>query len=409
MSAAPIPFAVALERVRELGANHRTERCTMRPVGARGAVLASDVIAPLDLPGFDNSAMDGFALRGADLRLEGETTLELAGEAFAGPSDAPDVASGQCLRITTGAALPAGADTVVIKENARVEGARVHLLPGTVAGANVRRRGEDVVAGSRVLAAGTTLGSASLGLLAALGLEALPVAKRPSVAVFTSGDELRPAGSSLAPGEIYDSNRVLLQSLLDEEGIDTLSWPALPDDEGRIASALADAAEAYDVILTCGGVSAGEKDLLPGLLQRHGKVHFWKVAMRPGMPVLCGEWGRALFLGLPGNPVSVLATFRCLALPLLDAMQGRSDRPGALRARLLQPVAKSHARLEFRRGLLACGADGVLVVQAHAAAGSHQQRGAAESNALLLLPEESRALEAGALVDVHPYGAILRA
>jgi molybdopterin molybdotransferase len=408
VSAAPIPFAAALEIVRRLGANHRTEPCTMRPVAARGAVLASDVIAPIDLPGFDNSAMDGFALRADDLRPGCETTLALAGDAFAGPSSALQVAAGHCLRITTGAALPAGADTVVIKENARVEGARVHLSSGTAAGANVRRRGEDVAAGERVLAAGSTLGSASLGLLAALGFDTLPVAKRPSVAVFTSGDELRPAGTPLGPGEIYDSNRVLLQSLLDEEGIDTLSWPALPDDERRIAAALADAAEAYDVILTCGGVSAGEKDLLPALLQRHGKVHFWKVAMRPGMPVLCGEWGRALFLGLPGNPVSVLATFRCLALPLLDAMQGRSDRPGALRARLLQPVSKAHARLEFRRGLLTCGGDGALGVRAHAAAGSHQQRGAAESNALLVLPEESRALEAGALVDVHPYGAILR-
>jgi molybdopterin molybdotransferase len=405
----PLSFAAALARLRALGGERRCAAAALPLRAARGMVLARDVVAPIDLPGFDNSAMDGFAVRAADLQPARETTLRLMGEAFAGIDQGLAVEAGSCVRITTGAALPAGADTVVIKENSRVEGERVHLAPGTTAGANVRRRGEDVAAGNTVMTAGSTLGSAQLGLLGALGLERVEVAARPSVAVFTSGDELRPAGTALRPGEIHDSNRLLLQALLAEEGIETLSWPALPDVPERIASALADAAEAYDVILTCGGVSAGEKDLLPGLLQRHGRVHFWKVAMRPGMPVLCGEWGRALVLGLPGNPVSVLATFRCLARPLLDAMQGRLDRVPALRARLRSAVRKSHARLEFRRGRLTCDDDGSLWVEAHAATGSHQQRGAAESNALLVLPETSTELAAGERVDVHVYGAILRA
>lgn len=409
MNAKPLAFGEALARLAALGAERRTAPAAVPLRAARGMVLAHEVVAPIDLPGFDNSAMDGFAVRATDLCGEGETTLHLAGEEFAGTAGTLAVQAGTCLRITTGAALPPGADTVVIKENARLDGALVHLAPGTPAGANVRRRGEDVRAGDAVLAAGSTLGSAQLGLLGALGLERIAVAARPAVAVFTSGDELRPAGVVLQRGEIHDSNRVLLQALLAEEGIETLSWPPLPDDPERITAALADAAQAYDVILTCGGVSAGEKDLLPGLLERHGRVHFWKVAMRPGMPVLCGEWGGALLLGLPGNPVSVLATFRCLARPLLDAMQGRRDRAPALRARLRSAVRKSHLRREFRRGRLACDDDGVLWIEPHAATGSHRQRGAAESNALFVLPEPATALAEGERVEVHPYGAILRA
>lgn len=403
-----ITFAEALDTVRRIGASRPVETAHLGLREARGSVLREDILAPISLPSFVNSAMDGFAVRGEELRADSETALRLIGTQFAGTRLALHVGAGECARITTGASLPAGADTVVIKENTRVDGDCVTLSAGTLCGANVRHVGEDVEAGTRVCEAGSTLGSAGLGLLAALGFATLPVARRPSVAVFTTGDELRPAGSTLALGEIYDSNRILLQTLLAEEGIDTLSWPALPDDAARMTSALRDACEVYDLVITCGGVSAGEKDLLPALLAQHGRIHFWKVMMRPGMPVLFGEWDRALLLGLPGNPVSVLATFRRLAVPLLDAMQGRRDRAASLRARLLEPVRKSHSRLEFRRARLSCSDDGVLGARPHPAMGSHQQRGAAESNALLILPEDCRELAPGAQVDVEPYGAILR-
>ena len=403
-----IDFATALRLVREVGAGHRTAVAPLGLREARGHTLAEALVAPIALPSFDNSAMDGFAVRGADLRADGETTLRLVGTQFASVDLEQAVGAGECLRITTGAALPAGADTVVIKENSRLEGDLVHLAPGTARGANVRLAGSDCPQGAPLFEAGTTLGSAALGLLAALGFASVPVRRRPSVAVFTTGDELKPVGTPLARGEIYDSNRILLQSLLAEEGIDTLSWPTLPDDPVRLATALRDAAEAYDLVITCGGVSAGEKDHLPALLRENGHVHFWKVMMRPGMPLLFGGWDRALFLGLPGNPVSVLATFRQLALPLLDAMQGRADRPAPLRARLVAPVRKSHARLEFRRARLACDDAGQLGVSPHPADGSHQQRGAAESNALMVLPEAARDLAAGDVVDVIPYGPLRR-
>lgn len=404
-----IDFARALAIVREVGARHRTPAAALGLREARGHALAQALSAPIALPPFDNSAMDGFAVRFDDLRPDAETRLRLAGEQFASVDLAQAIGPGECLRITTGAAMPAGADTVVIKENSRVEGDVVVLAPGTSRGQNVRLAGSDCEPGALLFEAGATLGSAGLGLLAALGFATVPVHRRPSVAVFTTGDELKPVGTPLRRGEIYDSNRVLLQTLLAEEGIDTLSWPTLPDEPARIASALRDASSSYDLVITCGGVSAGEKDHLPALLREHGTIHFWKVMMRPGMPLLFGGWDRALFLGLPGNPVSVLATFRQLALPLLDAMQGRADRAPPLRARLLAPVRKSHGRLEFRRARLSCAEDGVLGAAPHPADGSHQQRGAAESNALMVLPESARDLDPGALVDVIPYGPILRA
>jgi molybdopterin molybdotransferase len=404
-----IAFADALQRLQAAGQERAARSETVALRVARGRVLARDLVAPAALPAFDNSAMDGFALRSADLERDGTTRLRLAGERFAGAEGGVRVGPGECVRITTGAAMPDGADTVAIKEHTRIEDGVVAIETGTTPGANVRRRGEDVAQGATVLQAGTTLTPAQLGLAAALGLAHLDVARIPSVAVFTTGDELRPLGETLGPGQIHDSNRVLLQSLLAQEGIDTLAWPPLPDDGARIAAALSDASQAYDLILTCGGVSAGEKDLLPELLRANGSIEFWKVMMRPGMPVLFGRWGDALFLGLPGNPVSVLATFRRLALPLLDAMQRRSDRAAGLRARLLEPVRKSHARLEFRRARLSCDEAGVLQVKPHPAAGSHQQLGAAESNALLLLPEDARELATGTLVEVEAYAPILRA
>lgn len=404
-----ITFAEALDFVVRIGAANRVASESVSTGRALGRVLAAAVFAPVALPKFDNSAMDGFALRAADLPAEGPARLRLAGSQFAGRDLECLAAPGECMRITTGAPLPAWADTVAIKEHTRLDGEFVLIEAGTTPGANVRRAGSDVEAGDLVMPVGTTLGPVGLGLLASLGLAQVEVAALPSVAVFTTGDELRPLGTPLAPGEIHDSNRILLQSMLAGEGIATLAWPALPDDEERMASALRDASQAYDLILTCGGVSAGEKDLLPGLLAKHGRIHFWKIMMRPGMPVLFGQWGRAIVLGLPGNPVSVLATFRRLALPLLDAMQARADRAPALKARLLATVSKSHARLEFRRARVSCDATGSLVVVPHPATGSHHQRGAAESNALIVLPESAREFDAGTVVDVEAYGAILRA
>ena len=368
-----------------------------------GRVLAEDLVAPIALPNFDNSAMDGFAVRGLPMP---EAGWQLVGEQFAGADQGLALAPGQGSRITTGAPLPAGAEAIVIKENARLDGDRLTSEHAPSAGDHIRRAGEDVQPGTLLLSAGDVLTPARLGLAAALGMAELTVVRRPTVAVFTTGDELKPPGQTLAPGEIHDSNRAMLQTLLLAEGLEPVAWPILPDDPARIGAMLEDAAFSFDLVITCGGVSAGEKDHLPALLREEGEVCFWKVRMKPGMPVLFGRLGEALVLGLPGNPVSVLATFLTLGRSLLDGLQGRRAPRAPLRAELLTPIAKPHARLEFMRGNLSCSDTGQLQVRPNPAVASHRLRGAADANALIQLPEGAADYAAGDRVDVLAFGGL---
>lgn len=397
-----ISLAEALEIVRVVAG---ARRLPMEPVAtgrADGRVLASGVTAPSPLPAFDNSAMDGFALRHADLSADAPTTLRLVGEQFAGLDAGLVVGAGECVRITTGAPMPQGADTVLIRENATVEGDRVVAPAGLKRGAHVRLRAEDVAAGDEVLRAGQVLTPARVGLAASLGIDRLPVVARPTVAVFASGDELVEPGMPLQPGQVYNSNRDLLMAQLRALGLEPVAWPTLPDDPARIEAVLGDAVDSFDVVLTCGGVSAGEKDHLPRWLQSRGRIHFWKVRMRPGMPLLFGEAERALVLALPGNPVSTLATFAVFGRVLLDTLQGRSEPRPRWRARLAAPWRKGHERAEFLRGRLGQSDDAVLQVHPNPADGSHRLRGAADSDVLIALEEGARDYATGDLVEVLP-------
>lgn len=397
-----LPFDDALAIVREVAAAHRLEVQTMALSRTHGRILAADVHAPLALPPFDNSAMDGYALRHAD--LHGETTaLRLVGEQFAGRALDLSVAAGECVRITTGAPMPAGTDAVVIKENARVEGGHVIVPSDTARAANVRRAGEDVFAGDAVLQAGQVLTPARVSLASSLGLASLPVTRRPTVAVFTSGDELVEPGMPLAPGEIYDSNRELLMGLLRADGLEPTAWPRLPDDPKRVEIALRDAACAFDVVITCGAVSAGEKDHIPAVLAQFGQTHFWKVQMKPGMPLLFGSLDQARVLGLPGNPVSVFATYLAFGRALIDGLQGHSEPRPVWRAQLTAPIDKTHARREFLRARVFSGENGVLRADPSPAVGSHRLRAVAESNALIVVPEGPQRLAAGAVVELLRY------
>lgn len=366
---------------------------------ALGRVLAADVVAPIPLPGFDNAAMDGYALRGLEACAAG---WRLVGEQFAGADRGLALDDGEACRITTGAPLPAGTQAVLVKENARIEPGRVFATAIPREGENLRRAGEDVRAGEVVLRAGQVLTPARIGLVAALGLPEPEVARRPTVAVFTTGDELRPPGQPLAPGELHDSNRALLQTLLVAEGLEPVAWPILPDDPAVLAAALADAAFSFDIVITCGGVSAGEKDHLPALLAERGEVHFWKVRMKPGMPVLCGRLGEAWVLGLPGNPVSVLASFVTLGRTLLDGLSGRAEPRPRWRARLAAPVSKKHARREFMRGRLGVDAGGQLHAWPDAATGSHRLAAAAGNDVLLDLAEGAGEYAVGDVVACLP-------
>jgi len=401
-------FDDALAIVRNVATAHRLEAESLSLSRSHGRVLAQDVVATMSLPGFDNSAMDGFALRHADLQRGG--SFRLVGEQFAGAGAAAglSVGEGDCVRITTGAPLPAGADTVVVKENASLEGDRVVVLSAAAAGANIRRAGEDVRVGDRVLRAGDTLTPARVSLAASLGLASLQVSRKPTVAVFTSGDELVEPGLLLAPGEIYDSNRELLMGLLRADALEPTAWPRLPDDARRVEIALRDAACAFDIVITCGAVSAGEKDHIPAVLaaecrQGRGQTHFWKVRMKPGMPVLFGSMDQARLLGLPGNPVSVMATYLTLGRALIDGLQGRTEPRPTWRARLTSSIDKPHPRREFIRGTVSSADDGSLQVAANPATGSHRLWAAAQSNALVVIPDGPQTLAAGTIVDVLPY------
>lgn len=402
MAAYPTHLSVDDARglLRELAAARRMPVESLATARADGRVLAADVVAEVSLPAFDNSAMDGFALRHADAA---RGRLRLVGEQFAGRADAAPLGEGECVRITTGAPLPPGADTILMRELAREADGWVSFEAAPAPGSYVRRAGEDVRGGDVVLRAGHVLTAARIGLAAAVGRAQVPVHARPTVAVFATGDELVEPGLPLAPGQIYNANRDLLMARLRELGFTPVAWPTLPDDPARMETVLRDAAAAFDVILTCGGVSAGEKDHLPALLARIGRIHFWKIRMRPGMPLLCGELDRAVLLGLPGNPVSVLATFTAFAQPLLEALQGRTEPAPRLYAALDAPWDKRHARLELLRGHLHCDPSGQLRVTPNPADASHRLRGAADSDVLLVLDEGTRTYAVGEVVEVIRY------
>ena len=401
-----ISFGEAVAIIDAVACERRLQPHTLSLARAHGHILARDVVATLAQPPFDNSAMDGFALRHADLAADGTPTpLRLAGEQFAGPDAALAVEAGTCVRITTGAPLPAGADTVVMKENTALEGDTVIVRVAPKRAQHVRRAGEDSRVGDGLLRAGEVLTPARIGLAASQGLAQLEVVRRPTIAVFATGDELVEPGMSLGPGQIYNSNRDQLMALLRAEGLDPVAFPTLPDDAAQVTSALRHAGEAFDLVLTCGGVSAGEKDLLPGLLQRRGRVRMWKVMMKPGMPLLLAEGGTlgpALFLCLPGNPVSVLATWLALGRRLVDGLQGRAPRT-LRRARLASDWSKRHERLELLRGRWWIDEDGISRVEPNPADGSHRMQAAADSDALIVLDAGARDYASGAVVDVLQY------
>ena len=400
----PIGLSVdeARARIVEIASRQKLPSETVALETARGRILARDIRAPLDVPGFVNSAMDGFALRGADLPAVGEKAFRLIGEILAGGSEAPPVTPDTCIRITTGAPLPRGADTVVMKEDTRSEGDRVFIAAGTAIGANARPAGEDFRAGELALAQGSRLTPAQLGALASLGFANIEAARQPRAVLLTTGDELVAPGKPLGFGQIYDSNRLSLGAMLEQHGALLLRHERLRDDPAALRDALRRAGSTADIIVSSGGVSAGEADYLPRLAAEVGKVHFWKVRIKPGMPFLCAHVGNALLCALPGNPVSGVATFLTLVAPALDAMAGARSARVPLRARLQRNVHKTHTRMELQRARLECDDAGALWALSLKQQGSGMLRGVAEANALIVLPEPAREYAAGEVLDVLP-------
>ncbi len=375
---------------------------------ALGRVLAEDVISPIDVPAHDNSAMDGYALRAADLRGDGATRLRIAGSAFAGRPFAGAVGAGECVRIMTGAMLPAAADTVAVQESVKVEDGFAVIPPGQKAGQNTRRRGEDLRAGGVALAAGKLLRPAEIGLVASLGLGEVAVRRPVRVAIFSTGDEVQAIGTAAKSGEIYDSNRYTLWGMLTRLGCEVRDLGIVRDDPAALEKALREASAGADAVITSGGVSVGEADFIRTLMAQLGDVAFWKIAMKPGRPMAFGRIGPAFLFGLPGNPVATMVAFYQFVRPALLKIAGVAPLapPPAFAARCGEALRKGKGRTEFLRGILSFG-DGGWQVRSTGAQGSGILRSMCDANCFIVLESERGDVAAGDSVTVQPFEGLV--
>ena len=406
------PEALAVDKARAVVRAFLTPVTTNERVALRaglGRVLGEDIVSTLDVPAHDNSAMDGYALRHADLAPDAETVLRLAGSAFAGRQFDGGVGKGECVRIMTGAVMPKGTDTVVMQELARAEGDGGRIPAGQKQGQNRRLAGEDLAAGKAVLQAGLPLGPAELGLLASLGLAEVTVRRRLRVAFFSTGDELCSVGTRLAEGEVYDSNRYTLYGMLSRLGCDIIDMGVVRDDPASLQRALKAAAADADAIITSGGVSVGEADFIRELLGKLGEVVFWKIAMKPGRPMAFGRIGTANFFGLPGNPVAVMVTFYQFVREALLALSGRSDdcTLPLLRVPCTAGIRKNPGRTEFQRGTLSRNDQEQWSVCPTGAQGSGVLRSMSEANCFIVLEHERGSVEPGDLVQVQLFDGLV--
>lgn len=385
---------LAVARVTEVE-SQRLEACFGR------APASFNLTAALDVPPFDNSSMDGYALRAADT----PGRLRLVGEVAAGAAMLPDVVPGAAARIMTGAPMPPGADAVAPIEVVE-EGEAEVVVPATAPGAFVRRRGHDTRAGDAVTLPNELLTAATLGLLASLGVGELPVRRRPRVAILSTGDELQPPGVPLAPGQIHDANGIALAAAVTEAGGEPVALERVPDDPVQIEQQVQRGAAEADLLVASGGVSVGRHDHVRDAIERLGALEFWRIRMQPGKPVAFGAVASVPVIGLPGNPVSALVTFELFARPLIRRMLGLSGSGRMILPAVAQErMPKDEERRAYLRVQLARGADGLEARPAGGQASS-QLRPMATANALLIVPEGEPAAEAGRTYDALLLGAI---
>jgi molybdopterin molybdotransferase len=391
----------------------RSGRETVPLAQALGRVLAADLPSPIDVPAHDNAAMDGYALAGSALRDDAETGLLAVGTLHAGAPYAGAVGDGECLRIMTGAVMPPGLDTVVPLELCTVEALRVRIAPGVLKPGDHRRlRGEDLARGTPALLAGHVLRPADLGLVASLGITQVDVRPRLRVALFSTGDELCAPGQPLDAGCIYDSNRYSLMAALQRLGMETVDLGLVRDDPAALQATLEAAVAQADVVLTSGGVSAGDADHTRAVLARLGTVAFWQVALRPGRPFACGPLrvvGRESFLfALPGNPVAALVTFYALVREGLLRLAGATPEPlPVLQARSLTAIRKRAGRTELQRGRLLPVPGGGWQVEVLQAQGAGILRSMSQANALVVLGHGQGPVAAGEMVDVWLFDGLV--
>jgi molybdopterin molybdotransferase len=371
---------------------------------ARGRVLAEDIRSPMDVPPTDNSAVDGYAVTHADIPASSTRELYVVGELPAGTVYADAIVPGQALRIMTGAPMPAGADTVYPQELVVVSGRRIRVPP-IEAGANVRQRGEDVRAGSVVLTSGTVIRGQEMGVAASLGAAQVLVRQKPRVAILSTGDEVAEPGAERKPAQIYDSNRYTLHGLVEAAGASATDCGIVADVFDALRTELVRAASSHDVVLTSGGVSVGDHDLVKSVLQDAGKIDFWQVAMQPGRPLAVGRIGPAHFFGLPGNPVAAMLTFHLFVRPALWKLAGRRelDVP-RFQAVAMESLRKKRGRREFKRGLLTYTGER-WEVRSTGPQGSGILTSMTQANCLITLDEDAGDVRAGDPVWVEPFGS----
>jgi molybdopterin molybdotransferase len=372
-------------------------------------VLAQDIVSPVSVPPHDNSAMDGYAFDGTQLAADAPLALEMVGTAFAGTAWRGDVGAGQCVKIMTGAIMPAGLDTVVPQEFTKLQDERIVVPAGVLRrGDNRRLMGEDLRAGEPALRAGQRLGPAACGLVASLGIGTVPLVRRPRVAYLSTGDEILSVGDVPREGAVYDSNRYTVFGLLTRLGCEVIDLGVVRDDPQRLESAFRDAASRADAIITSGGVSVGEADFTKAMMKKLGDVAFWRIAMRPGRPMAVGRIGRSVLFGLPGNPVAVMVTFLAFVRPALLRLMGASaTQPPLLKARSLEAMRKKPGRTEYQRGLVSTAPDGSLQVRTTGNQGSGVLSSMVQANGLIVLHHAQGSVAAGDEVDVMMFDGVI--
>ncbi|MCZ6565884.1 MAG: molybdopterin molybdotransferase MoeA [Gammaproteobacteria bacterium] len=380
---------------------------------ALGRIIAEEIRSKIDVPGHTNSAMDGYAIDGAELPSQGQQAFVVAGTAWAGRPYLGNVKSGECIRIMTGAAMPENTDTVIMQEHVQKDGGNILVDNTNKLGQNVRQAGEDIATGEITLTRGNFISPAELGLLASVGISEVRVLKKIRIAFFSTGDELQPVGSVLEKGQIYDSNRYTLYGMLARLGVEIIDMGVIKDKKDAIKQAFNKAALCADVVITSGGVSVGDADFVKETLESIGEVNFWKVAMKPGRPLAFGKIKDAWFFGLPGNPVSVMVTFYMFVQPALKKMMGSAyHEPLIINATSNTQLRKRPGRIEYQRGVLTriehsdptvCNYEVIKT----GAQGSGILRSMSNANCFIILPTDSSDVEIGDSVQVLPFEAIV--
>jgi len=373
-----------------------------------GRISSESVISPINVPGHANSAMDGFAVPAESLPEDGVAELTEIGIAYAGLPFEGDCKQGECVRIMTGAVIPAGTDTVIMQEQVdQLENKAIRIGAGHRAGENVRYAGEDIREGETVLASGSKINPADLGILASLGIGSLKVLRKPVIAFFSTGDELVSIDKPLQKGEIYDSNRYTLHGMLSQLPVDIVDLGVIEDDPNAIRNALLKASKTADLIITTGGVSVGEADYIKPVLEDIGEIEFWKIAIKPGRPLTYGSIGNCIFMGLPGNPVAVMVTFSLFVSTAIRKLCGAPAwQPPLIKARAMQNLRKKPGRHEFLRGIASSDAINGWQVEKTGMQGSGILTSMSRANCFIVLPAENSGVNEGDLVDVQLFDHI---